>query len=283
VTAIVDGVCSPRLAALLDQLADRAVLHPASLWHINPASLRRGLDTGHTVDELLDTLRSVAGTAVLPEQLTDLVRNAAGAHGRVRLTTPASFLHSTDTALIAEIAACGRLAPLSLRVLAPTVLTSPLAGDTVLTALRDAGYAPVHEQHDGAIRLDRPAPDRHPVLAAPRTAEPAPDAPDLAHLAEALLSPATGQVVPRLSPTEQILARDALHLDPPALRRLAHSIDNALQTAITYAPGKGQPLTHTIHSLELDPPYLYAWTDGDDEVSTFHLSHIRDVDAEAPA
>ncbi|MFF3617526.1 helicase-associated domain-containing protein [Streptomyces sp. NPDC002580] len=132
VTAVVDGVCSPRLAALLDQLADRAVRHPASLWHITPASLRRALDTGHTADELLHALRSITDTTVLPKQLTDLIRDTTDAHGRVRLTTPASLLHSTDTALIAEIAASGRLAPLSLRVLAPTVLTSPLAGDTVL-------------------------------------------------------------------------------------------------------------------------------------------------------
>ncbi|MFJ2217870.1 helicase-associated domain-containing protein [Streptomyces sp. NPDC101062] len=283
VTAVVDGVCSPRLAARLDQLADRAVRHPASRWHITPASLRRALDTGHTADDLLHALRSIADTAVLPEQLTDLVRHAADAHGRVRLTTPASLLHSTDTTLIAEIAASGHLAPLSLRVLAPTVLTSPLPGDTVLTALRDAGYAPVHEQQDGAIRLERPAPNRHPLLPAPRTAGPAPDAPDLAHLAEALLSATGDQPVPRLSPTEQVLTRDAQHLDPPALRRLAHAIDNALKTAITYAPGVGQPTTHTIHSLELDPPYLYAWADTDDEVSTFHLSYIQDVDAEAPA
>ncbi|RNG33521.1 helicase-associated domain-containing protein [Streptomyces botrytidirepellens] len=261
----------------------RTVRHPASLWHITPASLRRALDTGHTADDLLHVLRSIADTAVLPEQLTALVRSAADAHGRVRLTTPASLLHSTDTALIAEIAASGRLAPLSLRVLAPTVLTSPLPGDTVLAALRDAGYAPVHEQHDAAIRLERPAPDRHPLLPTPRTAGPAPDAPDLAHLAEILLSATSDQTVPRLSPTEQILARDAQHLDPPALRRLAHAIDNALETAITYAPGKGRPTTHTIHSLELDPPYLYAWTDTDDEVNTFHLGHIQDVDAEAPA
>ncbi|GAA1236325.1 helicase-associated domain-containing protein [Streptomyces rhizosphaericus] len=282
VTAVVDGVCSPRLAALLDQLADRAVRHPASLWHITAASLRRALDTGHTADDLLHALRSIAGTAVLPEPLTDLVRSAADAHGRVRLTTPASLLHSTDTALIAEIAASSRLAPLSLRVLAPTVLTSPLPGDTVLAALRDAGYAPVHEQHDGAIRLERPAPGRHPLLPTPRTAGPAPDTPDLAHLAEILLSATSDQTVPRLSPTEQILARDT-RLDPPALRRLAHAIDNALETAITYAPGKGRPTTHTIHSLQLDPPYLYTWTGTDDEVSTFHLGHIQDIDAEAPA
>ncbi|WP_030381876.1 MULTISPECIES: helicase-associated domain-containing protein [unclassified Streptomyces] len=283
VTATVDGVCSPRLAALLDQMADRAVRHPASLWHITPASLRRALDTGHTADDLLHALRSIADTTVLPERLTDLVREAADAHGRVRLTTPASLLHSTDTALIAEIAASDRLTPLSLRVLAPTVLTSPLPGVTVLAALRDAGYAPIDEEHDGAIRLERPTPNRHPLLPAPRTAGPAPEAPDLADLAEVLLSATGDMPVPRLSPTEQVLARDAQHLDPPALRRLAHALDNALETAITYAPGAGRPTTHTIHSLELDPPYLYAWTGTDDEVSTFHLSHIQDVDAEAPA
>ncbi|MCL3998993.1 helicase-associated domain-containing protein [Streptomyces lavenduligriseus] len=283
VTAIVDGVCSPRLAALLDQLADRAVRHPASLWHITPASLRRALDTGHTADELLHVLRSIADTTALPERLTERVRDAADAHGRVRLTTPASLLHSTDTALIAEIAASDRLPPLSLRVLAPTVLTSPLPGDTVLAALRDAGYAPVYEEHDGAIRLERPTLDRHPLLPAPRTTRPAPEAPDIADLAEALLSATGDKTVPRFSLTEQVLARDAQHLDPPALRRLAHAIDNASKTAITYAPGAGRPTAHTIHSLELDPPYLYARTGTDDEVNTFHLSHIHDVDTEAPA
>jgi hypothetical protein len=136
-------LCSPRLAALLDQLANRAVRHPASRRHVTPASLRPALDTGRTADALLDALRGIAGIAVLPDQLTDLVRGAADAHGRVRITTPASLLHSTDTALIAEIEASGQLAPLGLRVVAPTVLTSPLSGDTVLTALRDAGYAPV--------------------------------------------------------------------------------------------------------------------------------------------
>ncbi|MFI5744172.1 hypothetical protein ACIA9I_38175 [Streptomyces anulatus] len=59
--------------------------------------------------------------------------------------------------------------------------------------------------------------------------------------------------------------------------------ENAREAAITYAPGKGQSATRTFHSLELDPPYLYAWTDSSDEVSTFHLGHLRDVDTEAPA
>ncbi|MEW2298161.1 helicase-associated domain-containing protein [Streptomyces sp. NPDC006743] len=210
-------------------------------------SLRRALGTGRTADDLLQALHSIAGTPTLPEQLTTLVRDTGDAHGRVRLTTPASLLHSTDTILIAEIAPSGRLAPLSLRVLAPTVLTSPLPADTVLTSLRDAGYSPVHEQHGGAVRLEHPAPDRHPLLPAPRSIGPAPDAPDLAHLAEILFSHAADQTVPALSPTEQVLTRDARHLDPPALRRLAHTIDNALDTAITYGPGNaGPPATPSI-------------------------------------
>ncbi|MEU5137729.1 helicase-associated domain-containing protein [Streptomyces californicus] len=282
VRAVVDGMCSPRLSDLLDQLADRAVQHPASEWHITPASLARALDTGRTADEILDTLRTIAGSTVLPEELTDLVRKTADTHDRVSLTTPSSVLHSTDTALIAELATSDRLAPLRLSSLAPTVLTSPLAGGTVLAALRDAGYAPTHDQHNGAIRLKHPLPEGHPLLPAPRSPGPAPQPPDLLGLAEDLLAPAGDRPAPQISPTEHVLARDAQRLDPPALRRLAHALDHVMETTITYRPGAGQPTTHALHSLQLDPPYLYACTGSDDEVSTFHLSHIEDVDAETP-
>lgn len=72
------------------------------------------------------------------------------------------------------------------------------------------------------------APHRHPLLPAPRTAGPAPEARDLADLAEVLFSATGDMPVPRFSPTEQVLARDAQHLDPPALRRPAHALDNAI-------------------------------------------------------
>ncbi|MBT2369368.1 helicase-associated domain-containing protein [Streptomyces sp. ISL-10] len=168
-----------------------------------------------TSDEIIHALQDMAEDPKLPERLTVLVQHAADAHGRLRLTTPASVLHTADATLIGEIAASPQLVSLRLRMLAPTVLTSPFPSDAVITALRDAGYAPVHEQDDGAIRLQRPTDRRHPLLPAPRSAEPAADVPDVDHVAEALLSAPVDKAVTRLSSTERVLARDTRQLDSP--------------------------------------------------------------------
>lgn len=279
-TAIAPGIPSPRLSAVLDQMAERVVRHPARVWRITSASVRRALDAGHTAQEVTHGLQAVNDAAELPQPVTDLVEEAASAHGGVRLSRPSCVLHSTDTALVAGIAACPELAALRLRLLAPTVLTSPAALDVVLAALRDAGYAPVREEADGTVRIERPAlpgpllPAQRPSLATPRI-------PDYALLAEALLSAQT--VKAARSHTEQILAADARHLDTPALRRLAHAIDHRLGTAITYTPVKGPAAGHTIHALELDPPYLHACIGPGDELHSFHLGRICDVDAASAA
>ncbi|MFA7767788.1 hypothetical protein [Streptomyces sp. NRRL S-448] len=73
------------------------------------------------------------------------------------MSAPSCVLHITDTTLTAELAAHRELAAVRLRLLAPTVLTSSAAVDDVLAALRDAGYAPVHEETGGTIRIECPA------------------------------------------------------------------------------------------------------------------------------
>ncbi|MFB7713949.1 hypothetical protein [Streptomyces sp. NPDC056105] len=70
-------------------------------------------------------------------------------------------------------------------------------------------------------------------------------------------------------------------LSPPALRSRAHSIDHQLSAVVTYAAGRGASGSYVVHSLELDSPFIYGWTDADDEPHTFHLARIEDVDTEA--
>lgn len=114
----------------------------------------------------------------------------------------------------------------------------------VLSALSDAAGAPVHEQDDGAIRLERPTLNRQPLLPTPRTAEPAPEVPEFTYLAEVALSSGADQPVPRLSLTGQVLP--------------------ATPSSWSCLPGAPYPY-----------PYPYAGTHTGDEVSSFHVRRKR--------
>ncbi|RLU82539.1 hypothetical protein CTZ27_29880 [Streptomyces griseocarneus] len=274
-TATAPGVPSPRLVAVLDQVADRELRHPARVWRITSASLRRALDAGKTAEEITHGLRAASDADELPQCVTDLVEEAARAHGGIRLTAPSCVLHSADTALVAELAAHPGLAAVRLRLLAPTVLTSPAAVEDVLAALRDAGYAPVQEEDGGTVRIERPALPG-PLLPVPPAPPGASGIPDYPRLAETLLSGQPARA--GRSGTEQVLATAAQHLDTATLRRLAHAIDHHLGVAITYSAVKGRAAEHALHGLELDPPYLHACIGPDDELQSFHLGRIRDVD-----
>jgi hypothetical protein len=76
-------------------------------------------------------------------------------------------VRSEDEALLAEALGDRRLAVLSLRRLAPTVLATPHHVARVLGALREAGYAPVPEDASGAVVLTRPKARRAPARGAP--------------------------------------------------------------------------------------------------------------------
>lgn len=275
-TARAPGVPSPRLAAVLDQMADREGGHPTRVWHITPGSLHRALEAGRTAEDITDALHTATGTPELPWSLVDLVNDTARGYGGIRLSTSSCVLHGTDIALLAEIAAHPRLAPLRLRPLAPTVLASSSPADTVLAALREAGYVPAREQTRHAVHVEQPATHRLPTPPPMRTA-----AAPLDHtvLAAALLSAPASSATTQHTPTEALLAADAHHLDTAALRCLAHAIDHHHDAAISYITGEDSTTGHTLRALELDPPYLHARTSSADEPRSFHLARIHDADA----
>ncbi|MFJ4680516.1 helicase-associated domain-containing protein [Kitasatospora sp. NPDC088783] len=292
-----DGFPSPRLTALLGQVADRAAGYRPTRWHLTPASLRRALDGGLPPAGIEQLLRDAARTAGIPAPMADLIRQAAADRDRVRLTTPASVLTFHDPAQLTAATVDPRLAHLGLRTLAPTVATSDLPGHSVMAALRGAGHTPVLEGRTAAVRLDVP-----PALPRPRRLGPAAGpavrprqntglvdgtAVDTAGLAELLLRGGEQPAAAVLCATEQVLAREAPHLDPPAARRLAHALERGTGASLTYATGReatqAGTATYHLRDLELDPPYLYGSAGGEDEedVQSFHLSRIRDVDTEA--
>ncbi|MFI9203976.1 helicase-associated domain-containing protein [Streptomyces sp. NPDC053048] len=295
-TAVVSGTPSARLAALLDSVADREAVGAASVWRFSPATVRRALDTGRDPGSIVGDLAAVA-VEPLPQPLSYLIHDTARSHGRLRVADVACVIHGHEPALLAELAAHRELAELGLRQLAPTVLVSRTPWERTLAALRTAGYAPVAETADGAVRIERPPrrraaapvpPQRPPGGAALRSAggrapqAPAPADPSAlaARLRAAPLAtprPDPDNDVPFATDTEEMIAGDALHLTLTDVRQLAHAVNKGHTVSIEYVTASGNRTVRTLSGLELDWPYLYAWCHLRNDERVFALSRIHEV------
>ncbi len=151
-TTVVTGAPSADLTQLLDGAADRETRDTASTWRFGPMSVRRALDAGQSVSELLAELSAVAQSE-LPQPLRYLIEDVGRRHGQMQVTAVACCVVSDQPTLLAEAAANRRLTALKPRLLAPTVLASALPVDQTLTALREAGYLPVPAEHPGSVTL----------------------------------------------------------------------------------------------------------------------------------
>ncbi|MEV0727734.1 helicase-associated domain-containing protein [Polymorphospora sp. NPDC050346] len=163
-TVVVPGLPAAALAELLDAAARRESRGGAATWRFSAASVRAALDAGHEPSALLAALRRAAAGGDLPQTLEYLVNDVGRQHGRVRVRAVGCVLHADDPALVTEIAAARALRPLELRVLAPTVLASAQPMAKTLNALRAAGFAPIGEDGDGEVRVERPTRRRAPAL-----------------------------------------------------------------------------------------------------------------------
>lgn len=301
-TAVVTGTPSARLAALLDSVADRETSGTASVWRFSAGSVRRALDAGSVPEDITADLAAVAA-GPLPQPLTYLIADTARSHGRVRVAPAACVLHGEEPALLAELAAHRRLSKLGLRQVAPTVLISRSPLDTVLTALRTEGYAPVAETDEGTVRIEKARPRRAaaPVpaprasrarggdrIAATSTAKES-AAFDPSTLAIQLLAappapepaPLDGGV-PFATDTEEIVAGWAKRLPYGDIRQLAHAIDAGQAITVEYVATSGSRTVRTLSRLDLDPPYLEAWCHLRDAERVFTLSRIHGVMSVVP-
>ncbi|MGC5383494.1 helicase-associated domain-containing protein [Micromonospora chalcea] len=161
-TVVVPGPPDPELAAELDVVAEHESAGGASVHRVTTGSIRRALDAGYTAEDLHALFRRRSRTPV-PQGLTYLVDDVARKHGGLRVGSSGAYVRSDDEALLTEVQADRRLEPLAFRRLAPTVLVTPYQVNRMLTALRDAGYAPVPEDASGATVLARPKTRRAPA------------------------------------------------------------------------------------------------------------------------
>ncbi|HEX2771259.1 MAG TPA: helicase-associated domain-containing protein [Micromonosporaceae bacterium] len=284
-TLVVPGPPEPALAAELDLVAEHESAGGASVHRVTTASLRRALDAGYAADDLHALFGRRSRTAV-PQGLTYLIDDVARKHGGLRVGGAGAYLRSDDEALLAEVLADRRLAALSLRRLAPTVLVTGRTAGRLLTVLREAGYAPVPEDATGATVLTRAAarraPARPPVaprvadqLRAPQLSGPRAlgiveqirrgDAAARARRAPGALHPARGRGGGGLAPA---------HTHAQALAVLQQAVRDKALVWVGYVDAHGATASRLVRPVSIGAGYLRAEDERTDMLHTFALHRI---------
>jgi hypothetical protein len=279
-TAVAPGPLHRPLAETLGVLADIESKGGATVYRFTPASVRRALDTGRTAAELQEFLTAHSRTPV-PQPLAYLIDDVARRHGRLRIGAASAYVRCDDDALLAEILADRRAAPLRLRRLAPTVLAAQIAPDLLLDGLRAMGYAPAAESPEGDVVVARPDAYR----TGPRTAPvPVPEGPPVADapLLEAAVrairagdlaatatrkptaaAPAPGGL-PRTTSTETLATMQAAVLTSAAVW-------------IGYVNADGAASQRVIAPVRVEGGFVTAYDHTADEVRTYPLHRITGV------
>ncbi|MFY1673567.1 helicase-associated domain-containing protein [Plantactinospora sp. WMMB334] len=287
-TVVVPGPPEPTLAAELASVAEQESAGGASVHRVTGESVRRALDAGYAAEDLHTLFKRRSRTPV-PQSLTYLVDDVARKHGGLRAGAAGSYLRSDDEALLAEVLADRRLAPMSLRRLAPTVLVTPHLVGRLLTALRDAGYAPVSEDASGATVLTRPKMRRAPArgsianrvtdpLATPRLTTPR-----LLGIVEQIRR---GDAAARAARRAPSTVRDAgrpggagpaaatAHAHTQALAVLQQAVRDRALVWVGYVDAHGATASRLVRPVSIGAGYLRAEDERTETLHTFALHRI---------
>lgn len=288
----VQGTPSRRLAKELDEVADR-LLGP--VWRISGTSLRRAGESGMSAAEVEARLAAVSATP-LPGSLRARIAETAGGHvtpPRFQEVPATCVFQSTDTGLLARAVRHPALQSVGARLLSPDVLIATGPRESVLAALRTAGFTAVED----------PAPSPLPP---PVSGQPSPDFHALAdrlhknpHLlprypARTRSSAAPSPRPPRrrsaLEQVERVITREARELTSNEIRLLAQAVAENRRIRIIYVDQNGVESDRI-----LSPPYeqvrmnrkrllkaiceMRSAEMGRPEERNFHYSRIQSVHA----
>ena len=285
-SVVVPGPPEPELAAELDVVAEPESAGGASVFRVTPASVRRALDVGYTANDL-HTLFKRRSRTPIPQTLTYMVDDAARRHGGLRAGSAGSYLRSDDEALIAEVLADKRLASLSLRQIAPTVLVGPLPVARLLGTLREAGFAPVAEDAGGATVLSRPkvrrAPTRTPLAGRilDQTGPPVLTGPRLAGVVEqirrgdiATRAARRAPVTVRAANGEGVAGPTSVQRHGEAMAVLQQAVRDKVKVWVGYVDSHGATLSRLVRPVSLSAGYLRAEDERTETLHTFALHRI---------
>ncbi|PZF89240.1 helicase-associated domain-containing protein [Micromonospora deserti] len=283
-TVVVPGPPDPALAGELELMAEQESAGGASVHRVTTASVRRALDAGYSADDLHALFRRRSRTPV-PQGLTYLVDDVARKHGGLRVGSAGAYLRSDDEALLTEALADRRLESLALRRLAPTVLSTPYQMGRMLTALREAGYAPVPEDASGAAVLSRPKTRRAParVSVATRALDPlaAPKLP-MPRLLGVVEQIRRGEAAARAARRAPAVVRGGaartgpvpVHSHTDALAVLQQAVRDKALVWVGYVDAHGATASRLVRPVSIGAGYLRAEDERTEMLHTFALHRI---------
>ncbi|QTZ93503.1 helicase-associated domain-containing protein [Streptomyces auratus] len=280
-TAVAPGPLHRPLAEALGVLADIESKGGATVYRFTPGSVRRALDAGRSAAELQEFLTAHSRTPV-PQPLAYLIDDVARRHGHLRIGAAAAYVRCDDDALLSEILADRRAAPLRLRRLAPTVLAAQTAPDQLLDGLRAMGYAPAAESAAGDVLIARADSYRTPPRTAPTPVPDGPPSPDPTLLAAAVRAIRAGD----LAATAE---RKPVHAPAPAPGSLPRTTSAetlaTMQAAVLthsalwigYVNADGAASQRVIAPVRVEGGFVTAYDHTADEVRTYPLHRITGV------
>ncbi|SES26572.1 helicase-associated domain-containing protein [Streptomyces qinglanensis] len=281
-TAVAPGPLERELAAFLAVLADVESKGGATVYRFTPGSVRRALDTGRTAADLHAFLAEHSSTPV-PQPLTYLVDDVARRHGQVRVGAASSYVRCDDDALLTELLADRRSAPLRLRRLAPTVLASPAPPDQLLAKLREAGYAPAAESAEGDVLLARPDAHRAPPRTPPEPVPEGPPPPDGSLLAAAVRAIRAGDHAATLTHKPKAPAAAPPEGGPPrtvmaeTLATMQSATLSGTPVWIGYVNADGAASQRVIAPVKVEGGFVTGYDHTAEEVRTYPLHRITGV------
>jgi hypothetical protein len=284
-TVIIPGPPEPELASELAAIADAESRGGATVYRVTPISVRRALDSGFSQADIHALFQRRSRTP-LPQTLGYLIDDVARRHGGLRVGTTGSYLRSDDEGLLSEVLADRRLSGLNLRRLAPTVLACQHPGGRLLDLLRDAGYAPVPEDANGAAVLTRPPVARAPARRAVRPTDV--DDPDRQRLAGPRLAGLVEQIrrgdrlarAARRSPLARpMVDSDGQKIDrsqahDQALAVLRQGITEKKLVWVGFVDAHGSTGSRLVRPVSMGGGFLHAEDDRSQTRHTFALHRI---------
>jgi hypothetical protein len=273
-TVVAPGPLQRDLARELALVADVESTGGATVYRVSETSVRRALDAGRAASDLHELFRSRSKTPV-PQSLTYLIDDVARRHGRLRVGTATSYLRCDDEALLSEVLASKKVAPLRLRRLAPTVLTSAAPVGQVLEVLRSLGYAPAAEAPDGALLLAAAEARRTPVRPRPSRPSETVLGEEQARLAVTALR--AGDVASRASRRGVNVASRTSTADTLAF--LQEAAPEGRQVWIGYVDAQGRSTSRVVEPRSVEGGFVAAYDHLRAEDRTFAVHRITGVAA----
>lgn len=271
-TAIAPGPLTVEIARILSTFADIESRGSATVYRFSEGSIRRGLDHGHSGDEIKKFLQKTSKTP-LPQPLEYLIADVSKRHGKLRVGYANTYIRCEDTSTISQIIFDKRLVHLRLREIAPGVLISESESGDALEELRNNGYLPSLESNSGSV-LAAPKERRSKVRARPPR-----NITDIAISEPSIIEAA----VRSLRAGERATGAKSLTRDLPrntaneTLTILKKCIEEGSTISIGYADTNGGVSSRVIDPISVAMGNLIATDHGNKSVTEFKISRITGV------